>query len=98
MSKTELEVMAVHIAVGARQTKLRTGQYLFNHLPDQVGNKVAGTLFDPFHKDLSKQEIIEWLDNHLIFDHNEIIALFDQNTILWESEPPDIAVPALVRS
>jgi hypothetical protein len=98
MSKTELDVMAVHIAVGARQTKQRTGQYLFNHLPVEVGNKVAGTLFDPFHKDLSKPEIIEWLDNHLIFNENKIIALFDQNTILWTWEPPDIAVPALVRS
>lgn len=65
---------------------IRSGQYLFNHLPDEVKPLVAGSMFDPFHKKLSEQQVLEWLQNHLIFDdRGQIIALFTGNNILWES-------------
>lgn len=65
----------------------RTGQYLFNELPHPVAEVVRTTNFDPFYKELSKEEIMKWYDDHVIFDDNdEIILLFSGNNILWEKE------------
>lgn len=65
----------------------RTGQLLFNNLPHEVANHVRGTEFDPFHKDMSKQEIIDWFNDHVIFsDGDEIIVLFNGTEILWERD------------
>jgi hypothetical protein len=69
---------------GAQYYSQRTGQYLFNKLPLLVAAEVAGTSFDPFHKDLSKFEIYEWLDNHLIFQDQRIVGLFHNDVLLWE--------------
>lgn len=75
------------ISRGAKSTGQRTGQYLFNHLPDGAANVIAGSLFDPFHKDLSPYEIRAWLGDHLIFSPlGEVIAVFNQNDILWTEE------------
>lgn len=79
-------ITAENIRLGAARGGQRTGQWMFNHLPGPVQNKVVGTLFDPFHKDLTTDEIFQWLDNHIIFDGSEIVGLFDNNTILWEAE------------
>lgn len=81
-----LFTFAEQISKGARVYTLRTGQYLFNHLPAGVANVVSGTLFDPFQKELSKKQIIDWLDDHLIFDGKEIVGCFNNNTILWEKK------------
>lgn len=62
----------------------RTGQYLFNALPPQIGNVIAGSLVDPFHQELRRDEVVAWIDHHLIFDNNTIIAVFNGNDILWE--------------
>lgn len=68
----------------------RTGQKLFNTLnPPEMSEAVRGKPWDPFYKDLTFEEIVEWVDNHLVFDdHGHIIALFDGNKILWERERP----------
>jgi hypothetical protein len=83
-----------------RQVKgdYRSGQALFNGLPGPAANAVAGTLFDPFHKMLSRDQVTDWIDNHLIFsDAGEVIGVFDNNKLLWgEDPPPDMAVPAKV--
>ena len=71
----------------AHEIHVRTGQHLFNTLPSYIGAKVAGTMFDPFHRDLSKVQMVNWVENHLIFnDDGEIIALFDGNMIMWEKK------------
>lgn len=70
---------------GAAAAHQRTGQYLFNHLPEEVQLKVAGTLIDPFYRDLSAIEVYAWLDNHLVFDGNRIIGLINGDMFLWES-------------
>lgn len=77
-----------HIVSWAPQHDLRTGQYLFNSLPNEVARVVSGTLFDPFHTDMKSGDIWNWIDNHLIFsdDGNQIIAVFNNNQILWQAE------------
>lgn len=71
----------------ARQTGERTGQALFNILPLDLGEIVAGTSFDPFHRELSFYEMITWLDDHLIIeDSGEIVAVYHGERILWEKE------------
>lgn len=62
----------------------RTGQYLFNQLPNHIARLVSGTTFDPFHKDFNVEEIYKWINDHLIFNDNEIICLFNNDKILWE--------------
>ena len=65
----------------------RTGQALHKSLPVDIRRWVNGALFDPFYKDLSEEEIYQWIDNHLIFDDEGVlIGLYDRNTILWERE------------
>lgn len=63
----------------------RTGQYIFNHLPDDCANLVRSTLFDPFYKSFNRVEVRQWMEDHLIFDdRGNIIGLFNNNSILWE--------------
>ncbi len=81
----KISMYVEQIASGAKATDQRTGQRLFNLLPQPVAYFTSGTLFDPFHKDLTRKEIWDWLNDHLIFDDNgHIIALFNNNQILWE--------------
>lgn len=65
---------------------IRTGQYLFNSLPPTTASIVAGSTFDPFHKDLTEDELYEWMDNHLIFSDmsDSIIGVFNNDMILAE--------------
>lgn len=79
-------LFADQIMRGAREFKQRTGQYLFNHLPPGAGNALSSTLIDPFHKEMTKEEIIGWIDNHLIFDGQEVIAVFNNNQLMWEKK------------
>lgn len=73
------------IVMHADKFNQRTGQYLFNSFPVEVANVVTGSMFDPFHKDMSQFQIEEWLLNHIVFNENgSIVAVFNENTILWE--------------
>lgn len=83
-TEVRLDMFVRHIITGAKEFDQRTGQYMFNHLPPIVAARVSGTSFDPFHKELSAHEIWEWIENHLIFDGNEIIGLFHNDIMLWE--------------
>lgn len=63
----------------------RTGQYLFNSLPQEVAACVTATPWDPFGRDMSQDQVETWLHNHIIFDSNgTIIALFADSVLLWE--------------
>jgi len=63
----------------------RTGQYLFNGLPDGARKAVAGTVFDPFHKNMSQYQIENWLEDHVVFnDNGSIIGIIAGRKILWE--------------
>ena len=66
---------------------LRTGQLLINNLPREVANVVRGTKFDPFYQELTREQIINWFDDHIIFsEDDQIIVVFDNDKILWERE------------
>ena len=65
----------------------RTGQFLFNSLRHEVSQIVRSSHLDPFYKEMSYQEVVEWLENHIIYDETgRMIALFDEDRILWEEE------------
>ena len=82
-----ITIFEADVIRGACLTKQRTGQYLFNCLPNDVAEVVAGLMFDPFHKDLTDSEIRAWIGEHLIFSPSgDIIAVFNQNDILWTKE------------
>ena len=72
------------IRQGAKEEKQRTGQYLYNHLPDGVKQAINATPFDPFHKELNPDELMMWVNDHLIFDGDQIVGCFSRNNILWE--------------
>lgn len=79
--------IAHHICRKASLNGQRTGQYLFNGLRPEIADKVSSSLIDPFHKDLTNDEVKKWLDDHIIFaEDGEQIGLFDGNKILWEKE------------
>jgi len=67
----------------AKTVDQRTGQYLFNLLPYEITSFVAGRPFDPFFKDLTKDEVYQWIEDHLIFQGKEIIGVFDGDRLLW---------------
>lgn len=76
---------AQYIFDNAPMLEQRTGQLLFNSLRQQVAAKVRGTLFDPFYKKLELHEIIDWFENHIVFNDDGImICVFNGNEILWE--------------
>lgn len=65
----------------------RIGQALFNTLPKWAAAVVAATSFDPFHKVITgagPRVWTEWIDNHLIFDEQGLLAVFNNNEILAE--------------
>ncbi len=77
----------------AQRQGQRSGQFLFNTgLPQEAANAIRGTLIDPFYKDMGRQELREWIDNHIIFrdapgfEDVMIIGIFDGDRILWEAE------------
>ncbi len=75
---------AEYICKKAPNKRQRTGQFLFNQLPNHISTIVAGKMFDPFYADLSEREVQEWINDHLIFNGQEIIGVFDGDNLLWE--------------
>lgn len=76
---------SLYIIRHADEHNQRTGQYLFNSLPVEAAQFITSTLFDPFHRDMSQDEVEAWISDHIIFDDNgRIMALFNNNDILWE--------------
>ncbi len=68
----------------SKKVEQRPGQFLINSLPPGAYQVVTGTLFDPFHKPMERWHVVEWVDNHLILDEQEVIGVFNNNKILWE--------------
>jgi hypothetical protein len=76
---------AQYIVRMAPQLDQRTGQLLFNNLRSEVAEACRGTVYDPFYEDLSLDEIIQWLEDHVIYNDQGIMTcFFIGNTILWE--------------
>lgn len=60
----------------------RLGQALFNNLPTWAVSYIAGSTFDPFYKDMSDREAWEWIDSHLIFDDEGVLAVYSGNKVI----------------
>jgi hypothetical protein len=83
----DAEAQADWIMAMARFHKMRTGQLLFNNLPAPVANVIRRTEIDPFYKDLTREEVLKWYDDHIIYnEYDEIVVVFSANTILWERD------------
>ena len=72
----------------------RTGQYLFNCLPEGPRNAVRGKPFDPFRKEFEQGAVYRWITAHIVFDTGgDIIAIVDQeDKVIWEATrdiPPE---------
>lgn len=83
-----------YIILNAKKNDQRTGQFLFNALPDGAAKALRGTLLDPFHRDYSPYELTEWVQNHLVFGKPPfgepgVIGVFNGNQLLWEYPTPD---------
>lgn len=76
---------ADHIILGAGLKQQRTGQWMMNNFEPEVYIAVSGRMFDPFNKDLTREQLIEWMQDHLIFDNGHIVAVFNNDQILWEA-------------
>ena len=81
------EEFARSIRYHAKETGQRTGQALFNTLPLGAANAVIGCIWDPFNRDYSSQELVNWVNEHLILDDDvNVVGVIGANQILWEDE------------
>lgn len=89
------------IILQSEQTHRRTGELVMEFLPYEVRESIVGRVFDLYYMNPSAQEIRDWFADHIIFDNDVIIGVFDNDTILWtkwpDDDPPDMGVPAIVR-
>jgi hypothetical protein len=61
----------------------RTGEYLYECLPPKALNHVRSNDFDPYNHDLSQDDILRWLWDHVIFDPDgNIVGVHDRGYIL----------------
>lgn len=69
----------------APQYEMRTGQFLFNVLRYEIAELVRNTDLDTFYQDLSLEEIIDWLANHITFNRmGDMVRLSNNHRVLWE--------------
>lgn len=85
INKIQTRSFCAQVIRDAEKDGQRTGQKLMNILEPGPYSAITRSTFDPFHKDLSLQELIEWVDNHIIWDGPRIIAVFKDNLICWEA-------------
>jgi len=88
MNKSQIKAreMSRDIIMNAEAHGQRTGQYLYNGLPDDARAVVAGTIWDPFYKDLSQFQLVDWINQHLVFNENgTITGVISGPNVLWDS-------------
>ena len=74
------------VIVHASEHGQRTGQYLFNGLPEGARDAVAGMLWDPFYRDMSQYQIEEWILDHLVLsDSGTVTGVITGGKIIWGS-------------
>ena len=74
----------IQAMVAEAKFNLRLGQALFNALPDWATSVVAGSTWDPFHRDFTMFQITNWINEHLIFKDGEVVAVYNRDVILAE--------------
>lgn len=66
---------------------MRTGEFLFNTLRHEIAEKVRATDLDPFYEDLEFEEVVDWVDGHIVFDNEgKMVRLQDDHGVLWEED------------
>lgn len=77
-----------HIYYLAPLYEMRTGQLLFNVLRYEIAEAVRDTELDTFYKDMTLQEIIDWLENHILYDNQgRMVRLCGTDgRILWAEQ------------
>lgn len=74
------------VVMNATKHGQKSGQYLFNGLPDGARKAVTGMLWDPFHKDMSQYQIEEWINDHLALNESgRVIGVVTGGKIIWGS-------------
>lgn len=69
----------------AHVTGARTGQALFDMLPDWASSALVGSTADPYERDLNRLGISRWMHDHLIYDdRGDIIGVMSDTDILAE--------------
>lgn len=80
---TTNKVMSSHSVTGTN----KCGQNLFNLLPPNMCDAVTNTWFDPYAKDMSMNDVLRWLWDHVVFDpQGYIIAIHDRGEALIYAE------------
>lgn len=65
----------------------RLGQYLFNEMPRWMTDHIVGTSFDPFYDEITPEDFLVWVDNHLILGGDypyHVLAVIEDDEILVE--------------
>lgn len=61
------------------------GRRLMRLLGEGAASQIRDTDLDPTYKDLSYDEVLAWIDDHLVFnDDGDVIALVSGDKVLWE--------------
>jgi hypothetical protein len=90
MTQQEYDYLYEAIRASADTPKgYRLGQALFNALPTWATPWIAGSSFDPFHKDMSDAEAFAWIQNHLIFDEYGLLAVYNGYDTIVAERPDD---------
>jgi thiamine kinase-like enzyme len=62
-----------------------TGYALFNLLPGEGKESLIGRVFNPFVDNMTTEDLMEWVERHLIFDGNGLVVkIFNNYEIVWE--------------
>lgn len=65
----------------------RTGQLLFNFLRHEIAEVVRDTELDTFYDQLSFDDVVDWLDDHIEYDdEGTMVRLVSEHDVLWEEE------------
>ena len=73
-----------NIITKAELENRRSGEQLMKTLPKQAAMSIVGTSFDPFYATLSYEDMLSWVERHLKFEDNEVVAIVDRK-IYWEA-------------
>lgn len=88
-----IDLYVSDILTESRRTNQRTGQCMFNNLPNEAASVITGMLWDPFNRQMPRHELKNWIGDHLIFDgvptsiaeaYDQLIGVFSYNEVLWE--------------
>jgi hypothetical protein len=77
------EHLVTFVELRAKHQDERLGQALFNSIPAWGAEVIRASLWDPFHRRMDRDDVIQWIEDHIIFNSDGyIVAIMNGNTIL----------------